>query len=101
VSRIEAKYSLEQCSMGKRLKIIKLGNTTQPKELLIGTRTAGSQGHVYYQNRDWRVSVTRAAVCMEEKGRGCEQGTGCIQSVSKSGMRTDTHRNTAEQLKKY
>jgi len=43
VSRIEVKYSLEQCSMGKRLKIIELGNTTQPKNYFIETRTTGSQ----------------------------------------------------------
>ena len=56
--------------MGKRLMIIKLGEYNSAKELLIGTRTAGSQGHVYYRNGDQRVSVTRAAVCMEEKGMG-------------------------------
>jgi len=48
-----------------------------------------------------RVSVTRTAVCMEEKGMGMRTGTGCIQSVSESGMGTGTHRNTAEQSKKY
>jgi len=56
--------------MGKRLKIIELGEYNSAKELLIGTRTTGSQGHVYYWNGDRRVSVTRAAVRMEEKGTG-------------------------------
>ena len=72
MSRMEVKYSLEQCSMGKRLKIIELGKYNSAEELLIGTRTAGSQGHVYYQNGDWRVFVT--AVHMEEKGTGMRTG---------------------------
>jgi len=60
--------------MGKRLMIIKLGKYNSAEELLIGTGTTGSQGHIYYQDRDWRVSVTRAAVCMEEKGTGMRTG---------------------------
>ena len=48
--------------------IIKLGKYNSAKELLIETRTAGSQGHVCNQDGDWRISVTRAAVRMEEKG---------------------------------
>jgi len=49
-----------------------------------------------------RVSVTRAAVCMEEKGMGnANRIQGCIQSASMSGMRTGTHMSTAEQLKKH
>jgi len=59
--------------MGKRLKIIELGEYNSAEEL-IGTRTAGSQGHVYYRNGDQIVSVTRVAVCMEEKGWGCRTG---------------------------
>jgi len=30
---------------------------------------------------------------------GCEQGTGCIQSVSESGMGTGMHKNTAGAIK--
>src|SRR5882724_3884224 len=66
--------SSEQCSMGKRLMIIKLGKYNSAEELLIETRTAGSPGHVCYRNRDRRVSVTRAAVRMEEKGTGMQTG---------------------------
>ena len=39
-------------------------------EILIENRTTGLQGHVCYQDRDQRVCVTRAAVCMEVKGMG-------------------------------
>jgi len=60
--------------MGKRLKIIELGEYNSAEELLIGTRTAGFQGHVYYRNGDRRVSVTRAAVRMEEKGTWMQTG---------------------------
>ena len=58
--------------MGKRLKIIELGKYNSAKELLIGTRTAGSQGHICYRDGDRRV--TRAAVHMEEKGTGMQTG---------------------------
>jgi len=44
--------------------IIKLERYNKIRELLIENRTTGSQGHICYQDRDWRVSVTRAAVCM-------------------------------------
>jgi len=60
------------------------------EELLIGIRTAGSQGHVCNQDGDQRISGTRVAVCMEEKGAGCNRVQGCIQLVSESGMRTGT-----------
>ena len=59
---------------GIRLMIIELGKYKAAEELLIETRTKGSQGHVCYRNRDWRASVTRAAVCMEEKGMGMRTG---------------------------
>ena len=62
--------------MGIRLMIIELGKYNSAEELLIETRTTGSQGHVCYRNGDQRASVTRAAVCMGWKGWGCEQGTG-------------------------
>jgi len=48
--------------------IVKLGKYNSAEELLIETRTAGSQGHVCNRDGDRRISVTRAAVCMEEKG---------------------------------
>jgi len=56
--------------MGIRFMIIGLGKYNSAEELLIETRTTGSQGHICYQNGDRRASVTRAAVCMEEKGMG-------------------------------
>src|SRR5882724_10976383 len=101
VSRIEAYESSEQCSMGIRLMIIKLGIYNSAEELLIETRTTGSPGHICYQNRDQRASVTGVAVHMRRKGWGCKQGQGCIQSVSESGMRTGTHTINAEQSKKH
>ena len=50
--------------------IIELGKYNSAEELLIGIRTAGSQGHVCNQDGDQRISVTRAAVRMKEKGAG-------------------------------
>src|SRR5882724_10642554 len=74
MSKIKAKYSSKQCSMGKGLMIIELGKYNSAEDLLIETRTAGLPGHVCYRDGDWRVSVTRAAVCMEEKGTGMRTG---------------------------
>jgi len=54
--------------------IIELWKYNSAEELLIETRTAGSQGHVCYRDGDRRVSVTRAAVCMEEKRMGMQTG---------------------------
>ena len=50
--------------------IIELGKYNEARELLIENRITWSQGHVCYWNRGWRVSVTKAAVCMgvEETG---------------------------------
>src|SRR5882724_4333282 len=59
---------------GERLMIIELGKYNSAKELLIGTRTAGSQRHICYQDEDRRVPVTRAAIRMEEKGSGMQTG---------------------------
>jgi len=56
--------------MGKRLMIIELGEYNSAEELLIGIRTTGSQGHVCNRDGDRRISVTRVAVRMEEKGVG-------------------------------
>jgi len=50
--------------------IIELGKYNEIGELLIENRTAGSQGHVSYQDNDQRVSVTRVAVCMGVKEMG-------------------------------
>jgi len=60
--------------MGTRLMIIKLGKYNAAKELLIKTRTTGSQGHICNRNGDQRVSVTRAAVCMEVEKMGMQTG---------------------------
>ena len=93
MSRIEAKYSLEQCSMGKRFKIIELGKYNSAEELLIETITVGLQGHICYQNGDRRASVIRAAVRMELEERGCEQGTG----VHTNGVRVrNEHRDMGD-----
>ena len=74
MSRIEAYASSEKCSMGIRLMIIKLGKYNEAEELHIETRTAGSQGHVCYQNGDRRVSVTRAAGWMGVEETGMQTG---------------------------
>src|SRR5882724_798737 len=60
--------------MGTRLMIIELGNYNSAKELLIGTRTTGSQVPVCYQNGDQSAFVSRAAVRMEVEGRGMRIG---------------------------
>ena len=52
--------------------IIKLERYNKIGELLIGNRTTGLHGHVCYQDGGQRVSVTRAAVCIEEKGTGMQ-----------------------------
>src|SRR5882724_4444355 len=74
VSRIEVKYSLEQCSMGTRLMIIELGEYNSAEELLIETGTTGLQGHICYWNGDRRASVTRAAVHMVLEVMGMRTG---------------------------
>jgi len=50
--------------------IIDLRKYNEIRELLIENRTTGSQGHVSHQDRDWRVSVTRAGVHMGVKEMG-------------------------------
>ena len=52
--------------MGIRLMIIKLRKYIEVGELLIEKGITGSQAQVIYWDRDWRVSVIRVAVCMEE-----------------------------------
>ena len=56
--------------MGIRLMIIELRKYIKVGEPLIENRTTKSQGHIHYQDGVWRVSVTRVAVHMEEKGTG-------------------------------
>ena len=53
-----------------RLMIIELRKYIEVRELHIEKGTTGSQAQVIYWDGDWRVSVTRAAVCMEEQGTG-------------------------------
>ena len=50
--------------------IIELGRYNEIGQLLIENRTTGSQGHECQQDGDQRVSVNRAAVHMEVKGKG-------------------------------
>ena len=50
--------------------IIKLERYNKIRELPIENRTTRSQGHVIYQDGDWRATVTRAAVCMGVKETG-------------------------------
>jgi len=57
-----------------RLMIIELRRYNEIGELLIENRTTGLQGQVSHQDGDQRVSVTRAVVCMEEKGTGMRTG---------------------------
>ena len=54
--------------------IIELRRYIEVRELLIENRTTESQGHVPYWDGVWRVSVTRVAVRMEEKGMGMWTG---------------------------
>ena len=60
--------------MGIRLMIIELDRYNEVEELLKGNRTTGSPAQVSYQDRDQRVLVTGAAVCMEEEGMGMQIG---------------------------
>jgi len=60
--------------MGTRLMIIELRKYIEVGEILIESEITGLQAQVSYWNRDRRVSVTRVAVCMEEKGRGMQTG---------------------------
>jgi len=54
--------------------IIKLRKYNETRELLIENGTTGSQAQVSYRDGDRRVSVTKAAVHMEEKGMGMRTG---------------------------
>jgi len=70
VIRIEAQSPQGNVQEGKRLMIIKLERYKETRELLIENRVTGSQGHIYYQNRGQRVSVTMVAVYIGVKGTG-------------------------------
>ena len=74
VSKIEAYSSQGNIRERQRLMIIKLGKYNKVRELFIEKRTTGSQVHIHYWDRVWRVSVTRVAVHMEEKGMGMQTG---------------------------
>ena len=54
--------------------IIELERYNEIRELLIENRSTRSQGHVSYWEGDWRVSVTRVAVCMGVKETGMQTG---------------------------
>jgi len=54
--------------------IIKLERYKEIRELLIENGITGSQGHICYWNKDRRVSVTMAAVCMGMKEMGMQTG---------------------------
>jgi len=58
----------------QRLMIIELERYNKIGELLIEIRTTGSQGHICYQDRAQRVSVTTAVVCMGVTGMGMQTG---------------------------
>jgi len=100
VSRIEVKDSLEQCSMGKRLKIIELGKYNSAKELLIETRTTGCSDMYTIGQRPENI-YTRRLSTWGWKEWGCEQGTEVHTNGSESGMSIETWKMPAEQSKKY
>ena len=54
--------------------IIELERYNEIGELLMENRITGSQGHVRYWDRDWRVSVTRVAVQMGVEETGMKTG---------------------------
>ena len=82
--------------------IIELEKYNKIRGLLIENGTTGSQIQVHYQDRCWRVSVTRVTVSMGVEEMGMQTGhRGAIQSASESGMRTGTCKTTVEQAKKY
>ena len=54
--------------------IIELERYNKIRELLIENGTTGLWGHICYWDGDWRVSVTGAAVHMEEEGTGMRIG---------------------------
>ena len=70
MSRIEVQSPQGDVQEGQRLMIIELERYNEIRELLTEIGITGSQGHVCYWDRGWRVSVTKAAVHMEVKGTG-------------------------------
>src|SRR5882724_7674734 len=67
---MEAQCPQGDISEGQRLMIIKLERYNKIRELLICIGTTGLQGHIHYQDRVQRVSVTMVALHMgvEEMG---------------------------------
>ena len=70
MSRIEAQGPQGDIQERKRLMIIELERYNKIGELFIENDTTGSWGHICYQDRGWRVSVTMAAVCIGKKETG-------------------------------
>jgi len=60
---------------------IELGKYNSAKELLIESTVQGSLDPVNYQSESRGVSVTTAAVRMEEKRRGCKHEQGAYNRV--------------------
>ena len=54
--------------------IIKLERYNEIGELLIENRATGLQGHICYQDRGRRVSVTMVTVCMGVEETGMQTG---------------------------
>jgi len=71
------------------------------EELLIETKTTGSQAQVSYWDGVWEAPVTRVAVCMGVKETGCEQGTWAHTISLQVGIGTGMHVGTAEQSEKH
>jgi len=64
VSKIEAQSPQGDFQEGQRLMIIKLVIYNEIRELLIGNRTTGSQGHVHYRDGGQKLSVAMVVICM-------------------------------------
>ena len=54
--------------------IIELRKYNKVRELLIEVGTTGLQGHVCYQDGEWKASVTMVAVCMGKEETGMQTG---------------------------
>jgi len=50
--------------------LIRLKKYNEIGKLLIETGTTGSQGHICYQDRGWKVSITTVAIHMGRKETG-------------------------------
>jgi len=76
--------------------IIELGKYNKIRELLIENRTTGSQGHIHYWDRGWRVSVTRAAVHIDAWLHGWMSET--VGFVTCANRRKDLPKTTSGRL---